>query len=100
MTAKKSSTAATTPAVYYVKFTTSKGPVVIEVTKDWAPRGAERFYALVRSGYFTGAPFFRVIPGFMAQFGIANKPSENKIWEARTLLDDRPTGHSNKRGAW
>lgn len=98
-TAKKApSTAAATPAVFRVKMTTSKGVVVIEVTRDWAPRGAERFYSLVRSGFFTGAPFFRVVPGFMAQFGISPKPDVNRTWEARQLLDDKATGHSNTRG--
>lgn len=86
------------PALYRVKMVTTKGAVLIEVHRDWAPRGADRFYALVRSGFFNGAPFFRVVQNFMAQFGIAIKPEVNKTWEAQKLLDDRPAGHSNKRG--
>lgn len=86
------------PATYRVKLTTTKGDVVIEVTRAWAPRGADRFYQLVRSGFFTGAPFFRVIPGFMAQFGISPRPAANKTWEARKLFDDPKPYQSNKRG--
>lgn len=96
--AAKSGGAAVAPAVYRVKMTTTKGVVVMEITKAWAPRGADRFYALVRSGFFTDAPFFRVIPNFMAQFGIAAKPEVNKEWEARPLSDDKAAGHSNTRG--
>lgn len=86
------------PAVYKVKMTTTKGIVVIEVNRAWAPKGADRFYALVRSGFFTGAPLFRVIPNFMAQFGISVKADQNKLWESRKLMDDRASGHSNTRG--
>jgi peptidyl-prolyl cis-trans isomerase A (cyclophilin A) len=86
------------PAVYRVKFTTTKGPVIIEVTRAWAPLGADRFYSLVRSGFFTGAPFFRVIPGFMAQFGLSPKPALNQEWEKRNLRDDSKPYQSNKRG--
>ncbi len=90
--------AATVPAVYRVKMTTTKGVVVIEVNRAWAPRGAERFYSLVRSGFFTNAPFFRVMSGFMAQFGIAASPDVNKKWEAQRLMDDNGPHQSNKRG--
>lgn len=96
--ARKGTAASRVPDVYAIKMTTTKGPVVIVIHKDWAPRGAERFYSLVRSGFFTGAPFFRVVPGFMAQFGISPRPAVNKEWESRKLFDDRPTGHSNTRG--
>jgi peptidyl-prolyl cis-trans isomerase A (cyclophilin A) len=96
--AGKSSGAAHAPEVFRVKMNTTKGAVVIEVTRAWAPRGADRFYSLVRSGYFTDAPFFRVVAGFMAQFGIAAKPEVTKEWDSRTLPDDRPAGHSNTRG--
>ena len=96
---KKAAPAAThAPAVYRVKFTTSKGDVVIEITRAWAPLGADRFYQLVRSGFFTGAPFFRVIPNFMCQFGISPTPAVNKTWEARRLMDDPKPYQSNKRG--
>lgn len=86
------------PAVYRVKMTTTKGVVVIQINRDWAPLGADRFYQLVKSGFFTDAPFFRVVPNFMAQFGIAAKPEVNKEWEPRVLSDDKSTGHSNTRG--
>ena len=62
----------TAPATYRVKLTTTKGDVIIDVTRDWAPRGADRFYNLVRSGYFTDVSFFRVVPDFMA-------PTTNKL---------------------
>lgn len=94
----KAPAAAQSPAVYRVKFATTKGTVMLEINRAWAPRGADRFYALVKSGFFTDAPFFRVVPNFMAQFGIAVKPEVNREWEAQKLLDDRSTGHSNKRG--
>lgn len=95
---KKAATSSHAPAVYRVKLTTSKGDVVVEITRAWAPLGADRFYSLVRSGFFTGAPFFRVMPGFMAQFGISPAPATNKTWEARRLMDDPKPYQSNKRG--
>ena len=96
---KKAAPATTVvPAEFRVKLATTKGDIVIDIHKDWAPRGAERLYSLVRGGFFTGAPFFRVIPGFMAQFGISMKADQNKMWESRTLADDKSNGQSNKRG--
>ncbi len=86
------------PETYRVKFTTSKGVVIIEVTRAWAPRGADRFYNLVRSGYFTDAPFFRVVPNFMAQFGISARPDVNRAWDRASFSDDPKTMHSNARG--
>jgi peptidyl-prolyl cis-trans isomerase A (cyclophilin A) len=87
------------PAVYRAKLTTTKGVVVIEVTRTWAPRGADRFYNLVRSGYFTDAPFFRVISGFMAQFGISARVDVNRAWDKASFADDKGMEmHSNKRG--
>src|SRR5579884_2118808 len=62
----------TAPAIFRVKMTTTKGDVLIEVTRAWSPRGADRFYNLVRAGFFSDVAFFRVIPGFMAQFGISS----------------------------
>src|SRR3954467_13081460 len=61
---------ATAPATFLAQFDTTKGSFTIKVTRSWAPNGADRFYNLVRGGFFTDAAFFRVIPGFMAQFGI------------------------------
>lgn len=93
----QSKQAASVPDLFKVNLDTSKGPVVIEVHKDWAPLGAERFYQLVKSGYYDGAPFFRVLPGFMAQFGIAADPQTTAKWKEANLQDD-PVKQSNTRG--
>jgi len=85
------------PAVYQARFETSKGVFVIEVTRAWAPRGADRFYKLVKIGYYDGCRFFRVIPGFMVQFGINGDPAANAAWNGATLTDD-PVVKSNRRG--
>ena len=68
------------PEVYQTKFTTTKGDFVIEVTRAWAPLGADRFYNLVKYGFFTDASFFRVVPGFVVQFGISAKPAIGRAW--------------------
>jgi peptidyl-prolyl cis-trans isomerase A (cyclophilin A) len=88
---------ATAPAVYKAKFTTTQGDFVVQVTRAWAPIGADRFYNLVRGGFFTGAPFFRVIPGFMAQFGLNPDPKVSHAWNSQNLIDE-PVKQSNKRG--
>jgi peptidyl-prolyl cis-trans isomerase A (cyclophilin A) len=88
---------ATAPAVFRAKFTTTKGDFVIEVTRAWAPHGADRFYNLAKGGYFDGAPIYRVIPNFMAQFGFSPVPSVSKAWDKATIMDD-PVTQSNKRG--
>jgi peptidyl-prolyl cis-trans isomerase A (cyclophilin A) len=93
----QSKEAASVPDLFKVTLDTSKGPVVIEVHKDWAPLGAERFYQLVKSGYYDGARFFRVLPGFMAQFGIAADPQTTAKWKEANLQDD-PVKQSNTRG--
>jgi peptidyl-prolyl cis-trans isomerase A (cyclophilin A) len=85
------------PATFKVKFDTSKGAIEIEVTRAWAPNGADRFYNLVKSGYFDGVRFFRVLPGFMAQFGINGDPALSAAWRQARIADD-PVTHSNKRG--
>jgi peptidyl-prolyl cis-trans isomerase A (cyclophilin A) len=85
------------PEVYRVKLTTTKGDVIIQVNRAWAPIGADRFYNLVRSGFFKDAAFFRTIPNFMTQFGIPARPDVAKAWEQANLIDDRVT-QSNKRG--
>jgi peptidyl-prolyl cis-trans isomerase A (cyclophilin A) len=85
----------TAPAVFRANFDTSKGGFVVEVTRDWAPQGADRFYTLVKSGFFDNARFFRVLPGFMVQFGLAADPAQNKKWG--NLIDD-PVKESNKPG--
>jgi peptidyl-prolyl cis-trans isomerase A (cyclophilin A) len=88
---------ASAPAVYVVRLDTTKGAIEIRVTKAWAPLGADRFYNLVRAGFFTDAAFFRTIKGFMAQFGIPARPEVNKVWANQNLKDD-PVLQSNKRG--
>ncbi len=86
------------PDTFDAKFNTTKGDVVIHVTRSWAPIGADRFYNLVQAGFFTDAAFFRVIPGFMAQFGISARPEVARVWQDAKLTDDKVT-QSNKRGA-
>jgi cyclophilin family peptidyl-prolyl cis-trans isomerase len=85
------------PATYRVNFDTSAGPFVIEVTRAWAPKGADRFYNLVKNGYFDGNRFFRVVPNFMVQFGIHGDPKLNEVWRDSNITDD-PVTQSNKRG--
>jgi peptidyl-prolyl cis-trans isomerase A (cyclophilin A) len=85
------------PDVYRVSFETSKGNFVIEVTRAWAPLGAERFYRLVDHQFYDNARFFRVIDGFMVQFGLPASPAVAARWRTRTLRDDKVT-KSNTRG--
>ena len=85
------------PATFKAKFETSEGDFVVQVTREWSPNGADRFYNLVRNGYYDGARFFRVLDGFMAQFGINGDPAVNKAWMGATIKDD-PVKQSNKRG--
>jgi peptidyl-prolyl cis-trans isomerase A (cyclophilin A) len=83
--------------VYRARFATSKGDFVIEVHRDWAPNGADRFYNLVKAGYYNDTRFFRVVSGFMAQIGIQGKPELNAIWREQRIPDD-PVVKSNLRG--
>jgi peptidyl-prolyl cis-trans isomerase A (cyclophilin A) len=85
------------PAIYKAEFDTSKGAFVIEVHRDWAPNGAERFYNLVKNGYFDNARFFRVVSGFMVQFGLHGDPRVSAQWRAARIGDD-PVRQSNQRG--
>jgi len=85
------------PATYKVKFDTSKGPFVVEVTRAWAPKGADRFYNLVKNGFYNDVRFFRVISGFMVQFGINGNPGTMARWRTAQIGDD-PVTQSNKRG--
>jgi peptidyl-prolyl cis-trans isomerase A (cyclophilin A) len=83
--------------VFHARFETSKGPFVIEVTRNWAPRGADRFHQLVESGFFDNTRFFRVVTSFMVQFGVHGDPEVNEAWESLTIPDD-PVVQSNRRG--
>jgi peptidyl-prolyl cis-trans isomerase A (cyclophilin A) len=85
------------PEKFRVRFETTKGPFVIEVTRAWAPRGADRFYNLVRIGYYDDVAFFRVIENFMVQFGINGDPAVNTAWQQARIPDD-PVSQSNRRG--
>lgn len=88
------------PDVYGVRFETSQGPMVIQVTRAWAPKGADRFYNLVKAGFYDNVRFFRVLREprpFMAQFGINGDPQVSAVWRGATIGDD-PVKESNKRG--
>ena len=87
----------TAPPTYSARFDTSVGPFVVEVHRDWAPKGADRFYNLVKNGFFDGTRFFRVLPGFMVQFGINGDPSIQSAWRDANISDE-PVKESNKRG--
>jgi peptidyl-prolyl cis-trans isomerase A (cyclophilin A) len=85
------------PASYKVKFDTSKGAFTVQVTRAWSPQGADRFYNLVTSGFFDNVRFFRVVSGFMVQFGIHGDPNVMAKWRDTPIKDD-PVTQSNKRG--
>jgi peptidyl-prolyl cis-trans isomerase A (cyclophilin A) len=87
----------TAPATFKAKFETTKGDFVIEIQRDWAPNGVDRFYSLVTVGYYEDIALYRVIDGFMVQFGIHGDPKMNKIWKDATILDDKVT-QSNTPG--
>jgi peptidyl-prolyl cis-trans isomerase A (cyclophilin A) len=85
------------PAEFSAAFDTSAGPFVIRVHRAWAPKGADRFYNMVKYGFFDNARFFRVVPNFMVQFGINGDPTIQAPWRDANLIDD-PVTQSNKRG--
>ena len=85
------------PSIYRVKVETTQGNFVIEVHRDWAPYGADRFYQLVRAKYYDDSRFFRVVAGKWAQFGIAGDPKVAKRWRHRTIADD-PVRQTNNPG--
>ncbi|MCR9161344.1 MAG: peptidylprolyl isomerase [Nannocystaceae bacterium] len=87
----------TAPESYKVKFETTAGDFVVEVKRDQAPVGADRFYNLVKIGFYDDTAFFRAIKGFMVQFGLHGEPAVNKVWRA-AQIDDDPVKGSNKRG--
>ena len=84
------------PETYQVKFETSKGDFTVSVTRAWAPLGADRFYNLAKHHFFDNESFFRVLKGFVAQFGISAYPPVNAVWEKATIKDD-PVTQSNKK---
>jgi len=85
------------PEVFKVKFETTKGDFVVEVYKEWAPIGAQRFHELASSGFFDGAKFFRMLPGFIVQFGLPADPA-NPNPAVNTRLQDDPVTQTNARG--
>jgi peptidyl-prolyl cis-trans isomerase A (cyclophilin A) len=85
------------PETFEAQFDTTKGKFTVEITRSLAPNGADRFYNLVKSGYFTDIAFFRVIPGFMCQFGIHGDPAVSAKWRDANITDD-PVKGSNTRG--
>ncbi len=85
------------PATYKVKFDTSAGEFIVTVNRSQAPNGADRFYNLVKNGFYDGTRFFRVVPGFMVQFGINGDPAIQKNWANANIQDD-PVKGSNTRG--
>jgi peptidyl-prolyl cis-trans isomerase A (cyclophilin A) len=85
------------PETYRVGFDTTKGPFVVEVTRAWAPRGADRFYELVRKQFYDGARFYRVVPRFVVQFGLKGDPASDRYWSTMYMPDD-PVTQNNRRG--
>ena len=85
------------PETYEVTFVTTKGPFVVKVTRAWAPLGADRFYNLVRHHFYNDMAVFRVVPGFVVQFGLGPSGAVNRVWEKATIKDD-PVTQSNKPG--
>jgi peptidyl-prolyl cis-trans isomerase A (cyclophilin A) len=87
----------TAPATFKAEFTTTQGSFVVTVTRSWAPLGADRFYNLVSNHYYDDQPIFRVVPGFVVQWGISGTPAVAKAWQNATIKDD-PPNHSNDQG--
>lgn len=85
------------PEKYQVRFDTTRGAFTVTVTRAWAPIGADRFYNLVKHHFYDGAAFFRVVPGFVVQFGISGYPKVSAAWKHTDIKDD-PVTQSNKRG--
>src|SRR3989454_9444935 len=86
-----------TPDSFLVALTTSRGPIAVVVHRSWAPHGADRFYALVHGGFYDGARFFRVVRGFVVQFGLPADPQLGRAWSAQVIPDD-PVRQPNRRG--
>ena len=86
------------PEVWKARFETTQGDFVVQVVRSWAPLGADRFYSLVRGGFYDGCRFFRVLPGFVVQWGINPDPAVSKAWDDKTKFQDDPVKASNVRG--
>jgi peptidyl-prolyl cis-trans isomerase A (cyclophilin A) len=84
------------PPSFTAKFVTTKGEFTVEAHRDWAPRGVDRFYNLVRSGFFTNVSFYRVVPGFVVQFGASPDPRVEAAW-TKAIIKDDPVKQSNKK---
>jgi len=97
MNPSSSEMTATAPETFTVRFETSAGQFDVAVHREWSPNGADRFYNLVRNGYYDDVRFFRVLEGFMAQFGISGDPALNRAWRTAQIADD-PVVQSNTRG--
>jgi peptidyl-prolyl cis-trans isomerase A (cyclophilin A) len=85
------------PETFRVRFTTSKGDFTVEANRAWAPRGVNRFHELLRMNFFNEGRFFRVVPGFIAQFGVHKDYDTNKLWRGFFIVDD-PRKQQNTRG--
>jgi peptidyl-prolyl cis-trans isomerase A (cyclophilin A) len=85
------------PERFRVRFETTKGDFVIEAIRDWSPQGVDRFFNLVKIGYFEDVAFFRVLDGFVVQFGISGDPAVNERWRSANIPDE-PVKESNTRG--
>jgi len=85
------------PDRFGVRFETSRGSFVVRVSRDWAPRGADRFYNLVRQGFYDDGRFFRVVPDFVVQFGMHGDPAVSRVWQQARIEDD-PVKESNLAG--
>jgi peptidyl-prolyl cis-trans isomerase A (cyclophilin A) len=85
------------PEAYKARLSTTKGDILVEVTRAWAPLGADRFYNLIRNGFYNNASFFRVLPGFVVQFGIPASPQIARVWDNAAIKDDA-VKQSNLRG--
>lgn len=85
------------PAEFLVRLNTSKGEALVQIHRNWSPQGADRLYNLIRIGYFKHIAFFRVLPGFIVQFGLHGDPGITRVW-SNANIPDEPVKHSNKRG--
>jgi peptidyl-prolyl cis-trans isomerase A (cyclophilin A) len=96
-TARQEAKPETAPEVFQVNLNTSKGNVLLEIHRDWAPVGADHFYTLVKTRFYDGARFFRIVRNFVVQFGINGNPKTNQIWSNANLRDD-PVKEHNRKG--